>query len=167
MHQECRERFPCHRLQRKLLISDPGMHHGTCIMHVLWCMSGLLTHGGGENVPGIPGACAICNFTYLARGLWLINRNMPVSIITCCQYSTIDSWYILVDDSTVLNTIPLGESLNFIEIMISQKTPHTSPLLVSYGACFVSYLEKSYREISKMHCIWWDGISAMIDLQIC
>ena len=26
------------------------------------------THGGGENVPGIPGACAIRNFTYLARG---------------------------------------------------------------------------------------------------
>ena len=34
------------------------MHHGTCVTHVPWCMSGSLTCGGGENVPGIPGACA-------------------------------------------------------------------------------------------------------------
>ena len=49
---------PRRRIQRKLLVSDPGMHHGTCVTHVPWCMSGSLTHGGGENVPGIPGACA-------------------------------------------------------------------------------------------------------------
>ena len=62
--------FPRHRLQRKPLVSDPGMHHGTCITHVPWCMSGSLTRGGGENVPGIPGACATSNFTYLSRGPW-------------------------------------------------------------------------------------------------
>ena len=45
--------FPCHRLQRKPLISNPGMHHGTCVTHVPWCMSGSLTCDGGENVPGI------------------------------------------------------------------------------------------------------------------
>ena len=50
--------FPTRRLQRKPLVSDPDMHHGTCVMHVPWCMSGSLTCGGGENVPGIPGACA-------------------------------------------------------------------------------------------------------------
>ena len=50
--------FPRHRLQRKPLVSDPGMYHGTCVTHVPWCMSGSLTPGGGENVPGIPGACA-------------------------------------------------------------------------------------------------------------
>ena len=38
-----RERFPCHRLQRKPLVSDPSMHHGTCVTHVPRCMSGLLT----------------------------------------------------------------------------------------------------------------------------
>ena len=59
-------------LQRKQLLSDPGMHHGTCVMHVPWCRSGLLTRGGGENIPGIPGACATCNFTYLARDPWLL-----------------------------------------------------------------------------------------------
>ena len=46
------------RFQRKPLFSDPGMHHGTCVTHVPWCMSGSLTCGDGENVPGIPGACA-------------------------------------------------------------------------------------------------------------
>ena len=50
--------FPRRRLQRKPLLSDPGMHHGTCDTHVPWCMSGSLASGGGENVPGIPGACA-------------------------------------------------------------------------------------------------------------
>ena len=68
MRRECREPFPRHRLQRKPLVSDPGMHHGTCITHVPWCMSGSLTHGGGENVPGIPGACTTLRFTYLTRG---------------------------------------------------------------------------------------------------
>ena len=50
--------FPRRRFQRKLLVSDPGMHHGTCVRHVPWCMSGSLTCSDGENVPGIPGACA-------------------------------------------------------------------------------------------------------------
>ena len=50
--------FPRRRFQRKPLVSDPEMHHGTCVTHVPWCMSGSLTRGDGENVPGIPGACA-------------------------------------------------------------------------------------------------------------
>ena len=53
--------FSRHRLQRKPLVSDPGMYHGT------WCMSGLLTRSDRENVPGIPGAYANCTSTYLAR----------------------------------------------------------------------------------------------------
>ena len=40
MRRECRERFPRHRLQRKPLVSDPDLHHGTCVTHVPWCMSG-------------------------------------------------------------------------------------------------------------------------------
>ena len=72
MHRECRERFPRHWLKRKPLVSDSGMHHGACIKHVPWWMSGSLTGGSGENGPGIPGACATRNFTYLARGPWLL-----------------------------------------------------------------------------------------------
>ena len=70
MRWECLERFPRHWLQRKLLVSDPGIHHITCVAHLPWCMSGSLTRGGGGNVPGIPGACATRNFTYLVRGPW-------------------------------------------------------------------------------------------------
>ena len=70
MRRECRERFPRHRLQRKPLVSDPGMHDGTCITHAPSSMSRSLTRGGGEKVPGIPGASATSNFTYLARGPW-------------------------------------------------------------------------------------------------
>ena len=52
----------------KPLVSDLGMHHGTCVTHVPWCMSGSLTRGGRGNVPGTPGACPTLNYTYLARG---------------------------------------------------------------------------------------------------
>ena len=71
MHRECRERFPRHWLQRKQLVSDPGMHHGTCVTHVPWCTSGSLTCSGGENVTEIPGACVTRNFAYLVKGPWM------------------------------------------------------------------------------------------------
>ena len=70
MRRECLERFPRYRFQSKLLVSDPDMHHGTCVTHVPWCMSGSRNTGAGGNVPGIPGACATRSFTYLARGPW-------------------------------------------------------------------------------------------------
>ena len=38
MRRECRERFPRHQLQRKPLVSDSGMYHGTCVTHVPWYM---------------------------------------------------------------------------------------------------------------------------------
>ena len=66
--------FPRHRLQRKPQISDPGMHHVTCVTHVPWCMSGSLTRDGEGNVPGFPGACTTRNYTYLVRYPWLSIR---------------------------------------------------------------------------------------------
>ena len=59
--RECLERFPCHRHQRKALVS-------MLVTHVPWCMSGSLTRGGRENVPGFSGTCATRNFAYLVRG---------------------------------------------------------------------------------------------------
>ena len=38
MRRECRERYP-----PPPRFSDPDMHHGTCVTHVPWCMSGSLT----------------------------------------------------------------------------------------------------------------------------
>ena len=73
MHQECQGRFLHRRLQRKPLVSDPGIHHGTKMTHLPWCISGSLTPGGGKNVPGITDACAIRNVAYLARDWWPSN----------------------------------------------------------------------------------------------
>ena len=92
MRWECRERFPRHWLQRKPLVSDSGMHHGTCVMHVSWCMSGSLTRGGGEKVPGIPGACATRNFTYLVRGPCFtgsLNSEISYNIVTSRHGDTV------------------------------------------------------------------------------
>ena len=63
-----RERFSRHRFQRKPLVDDLGIHHGTSVTRVPWCMSGSLTRGGGKHVPGIHGACAARNFALLVRG---------------------------------------------------------------------------------------------------
>ena len=57
-------------------VSDPDMHHGTCVTHVPWWISrslssGFFGVGGGENVPGTLGASATRNVTYLVRGTWL------------------------------------------------------------------------------------------------
>ena len=55
------------------------MRHARAVMH-----AGIanyrfpLKSAAGENVPGIPGACATCNFTYLVRG-------------PCEENSTVDS----------------------------------------------------------------------------
>ena len=60
--------FPCHRLQRKPLVSGPGMHHGTCVTHVPWCMSGSLASGGGEKRSRHSRRMRTRNFPYLVRG---------------------------------------------------------------------------------------------------
>ena len=80
MRRECRKRISLHRLRRKPLVSNPGMHHRTCVTHVPWCLSGLPTGGGGENFQGMPDACATHNFTYLVR-----------SPCTCLWWSTVNS----------------------------------------------------------------------------
>ena len=85
--------FSRHRLQRKPLVSDPGMHHGTYVTHIPWCMSGSLTRGGGENVLSIPGACTTRNFTYLTRGPWSSVGWSRGSLSLGRWYTLIDTWY--------------------------------------------------------------------------
>ena len=48
------------RLERKPIISGPGVHNDTCVTHLPWCISESPTCGGGENVPGISCACTSC-----------------------------------------------------------------------------------------------------------
>ena len=75
--------FPRRWFQMKPLVSDPGMHHGTCVTHVPWCMSGSLTCGDGENVPGIPGACAPA----ILR-IWQEAHRPTSQIPQCIKYPT-------------------------------------------------------------------------------
>ena len=65
MHRECRERVSRHRLQRKPLVSNPGMNNGACVTHM---HIGIANPRWRGNVPGIPGACVTRNFAYLVRG---------------------------------------------------------------------------------------------------
>ena len=60
--------------------------------NVPWCMSGSLTCGGGENVPDSPGACATCNFTYLARGP-MITRTHILDRMWIATNNGYDGWY--------------------------------------------------------------------------
>ena len=46
MRWECQKRFSRHWPQMKLLVSNSGMHHGTCVAPVPLCMS-----PGGETLP--------------------------------------------------------------------------------------------------------------------
>ena len=101
---------PLRLLQRKPLVSDPGMHHGTCVTYVPWCMSGSFTRGGGENVRGIPGACAPailriwqeahgvrspnCTNAWLCEVLWSWHRwqRQKLWIATVCLFIHSKTW---------------------------------------------------------------------------
>ena len=84
MRREWRERFPRRR----------GLAIPTCITARAWrtCRDAFrdrlqavsLEVGSGENLPGIPGACAKRNFTFLVRGLcfWSIQPQAALSF-TC------------------------------------------------------------------------------------
>ena len=81
---------PRRRFQRKPLVSDSGMHHGTCVTHVSWCMSGSLTCGDGENVPGIPGACAPAILRIWQEAHGLTHKHPRWLRLMSCR---IQAWY--------------------------------------------------------------------------
>ena len=118
MRRECRERFPYHQLQRKPLVSNPGMHHGTCVTCVPWCMSGFLNRSDREYVPGIRGACATRNFiTYLARGWCHVNSG---------GRSSCHNYLILKETPTGEwpRTLALSTKLLLSIVMSPQSNPH-------------------------------------------
>ena len=88
MRREYRERFSCHQLQSKQHVSDPGMHHDTCVTHVPWCMSGSLTCGCGKTFPA---SRCMCNPQYHLSGkgpIVIIFFITPiVEKIRGCQYA--------------------------------------------------------------------------------
>ena len=87
MHREFPGTFSPPLISKDPLVNDPDMHHGMCVTHVLWCMSGSLNCSVGDNVPGIPGTCAIRNFMYLVRGPWSAGWHSLI-IATWCDTSS-------------------------------------------------------------------------------
>ena len=126
MRRECRERFPRHRFQRKLLVSYPGMHHVTRFTQIPWCMSGSLNRGGEENVPGIPGACATHNFMYLVRGPCHQNRQL-------CVFLAGDLSAIIIPQS---NLVPLAAKPEVPQVGIVEQSikmaQHRSKCLIHW-----------------------------------
>ena len=122
---ECWKRFPHHR---KPLVSDPGMHHGMCVTHVLWCMLGSLTRGGGENVPGIPGACTTRNVTYLVKS--------PLMTDPCfefCRCGKMNSWRGTKKsrawETCVLNLVTSGPRISGVTRGKSTQWSHYRPFV--------------------------------------
>ena len=81
MSWECRERFPHHQHQMNPSVSDTNMHHGTCVTHVPWCMSGSLTRGGGKTFPAFSAHAqpAILRIWYIMNV-----KYMPSSMCSPC-----------------------------------------------------------------------------------
>ena len=100
MRREYRERFLRHRRERKLLVSDPGIHHVT---RVPYCMSGSLTRDGLENVPGIPGACATRNCTYHSYNCWTESPEDPMA---CVYRPSANLWAASFADLTIYFILP-------------------------------------------------------------
>ena len=118
MSREYRERFPRHRLQRKPLVSDHGMHYGTCITHVPWCMSGSLTRGGGENFPCIPSACTTRNSAYLVRGPLKLHYSLRHIGLFYSYMYILQIWYVNIKRD---NNIPCRACIKNTKTQITNK----------------------------------------------
>ena len=55
-------------------------NHGTCVMHVPWCMSGSLTRGGGETLSKGHRVLWKIEICYLIRMTWLLVVSHPDDI---------------------------------------------------------------------------------------
>ena len=104
------------QLQIKPLVSDPGMHHGTCVTHVPWCISGSLTRGGGETVPGIPGACtpAILRIWQEPHTWWYPGPNFNIKL--SCEYMYMTSH---CGDKAVIRSSYLHDVISYTGKMAS------------------------------------------------
>ena len=64
-----------------------------------------LTRRSGENVIGIPGACATGNFTYMARGPW--PRALREGLSPALQYWRTDLWCLVYGDTVRITCISM------------------------------------------------------------
>ena len=72
-------------------VSDPDMHHGTCMTHAAWCMPGSLTSGFlWSRSRGKRSRYSRCmgnrNFTYLVRSPWLSTLYLIITFNDGCRF---------------------------------------------------------------------------------
>ena len=145
MRRECRERFPLHRLQRKLLVSDPDMHHGTCVTHVPRCMSGSLIRGGGKTFPAFAAHAPPANLRIWQEAH---NRHILEYIRKCLQYSkcfNIRCFY----DKIALATIMVRRIQFFSEPAVT----HFSEIMSRYMIHFVEWHFNRNSPWKTLQCI--------------
>ena len=146
MYRECRERSPGHRLQTKPLVSDPGVHHVTCVTYVPWCLSGSLTRSGGESIPG---ACANRNLTYLASG----PLSEPKMIYFTVAYIHHQTWSILLWYQVVVNT--LSSRRQAIEIFNFRKSIPWNKISTTKGFWSLCH----WFNTDSVHGLWQNALT--------
>ena len=143
MRQECWGHFPRHWLQRTPLVSDPDMHHDTCIT------SGSLIRGRGESIPGNPRTCVTSNFMYLARAGKLIrlsNHKKHPTLISPAWLRYGHLWY-FEEHWPCYTTVCIIVQMDFItELMLN-----SSEKYISYSLMVA--LHAVYYAIS-----WWNSL---------
>ena len=118
---------------KELLRRDPGTHHGTCVTHVPWSMSGLITRGGGENIPSIPGVCATpakppCRIWWnksneFIRVCWYHGHKwQPTPQVDSMDYYILTTslifWSIQPHTTRVLDTVKTPNSNQWVQILV-------------------------------------------------
>ena len=125
-------------------VSDPDMHHDTCVTHVPWCMPGPFEVGGVENVPGIPGSWATRISLNLIKGyidysiypLKYMVLSMDTASILCLT-SPVHPIYSCLMSSHAITFRAAG-------------VPHTSPSLTSTSTRPGMDMTSQWRHVSVM-----------------
>ena len=125
------------------------VRHARAVMHVgianQWFP---LKSAAGENVPGIPGACATCNFTYLVRGplYTLTHRGLETHIwVSKINHHSFRQWIVALFDTQSNICIDPGFLPKWTPDDISMWT------FCSYTKIFV--IQNAFKNVYKMTII--------------
>ena len=79
------------RVKRKPLISDPGIHHGTCVTHMPWCIAGSVTRGSrGKRSKHF---LRMCNPQFYVSGKRPIQGSIYITLLKIYYQPNGKSWY--------------------------------------------------------------------------
>ena len=149
-----------HRFQRKPLVSDPGMHHGTCVTNVSWCMSGSLTCDGGENFPAFPehSQPTILRIWQEARCMDIMQgTRIVVSVMGTSEfYSELDQYLFLaawwIGNKEPFSKLHLGIGRCFPSLNIRHQAKPTGTLVLCSSIVFGRYRTRCDRAPRMWYC---------------